>query len=319
MKFNSGQNYDNLYNYNNASGRLNLFYPIYESITLSDSVSIKKIKSVTWNELPVVFFDYASFSRTNFSIGSSDQYDSSYDWFLPLPMKVDWANTSLQIMPTSESEYTDMPNVDGSMVGNTAYKNRAFNFVLYSNDGLNDSEKEEIKQKIVKLLDSTKGSFKRLSIPPNDHYFDVKYSGSASVQDGPSFVKATLPFEVKPYSHSMFPISVIGSGTITNGGLKSCGLKVEIAGSISNPVFTINGNPYRWSSNVPSGTTLVIDSEKMVCYLRSKSSKTNAITYLYPQGKEAFVTIKPGESVSVGADEITKGHVTFSINESYIW
>lgn len=319
MQFNSSQNYDSLRNYNGASNPVNIFYPVYDSFSILDSVSIERTKVVSVEEDVIFFTDSASVSHTDFSIGSSPQYGSSYDWFLPLPMKVDWANTSLQAMPTSESEYIDMPNVDGSMVQNTTYKNRAFNFVLYSNDGLSEGEKSDLKQKIVELLNRTKSGFKKLSISPSDHYFDVKYSGSASIQDGPSFVKATLPFEVKPYSHPIFPADGISSGVITNNGLKPCGLRVEISGMVSSPLYNVNGRTYGWRSSVPAQSKLIIDGEKMVCYLSSESGKTNGMASLYPEGKDGFVIIQPGESVTVEPNENAKGHITFSINESYIW
>lgn len=322
MEFNSKLNYDHLYNYNSASNPVNIFSPVYDSISFTESVDITKTKSVSWAGDTISFYDEVWISDTSFSIGSSASYDGAYDWFLPLPMKVDWSSTSLQIMPTSESEYTDMPNVDGSMVGNTTYKNRSFNFVLYSNDGLSDSEKSDLKQKIAELLDRTKRSFKKLSIPPSEHYFEVKYSGTASIQDGPSFVKATLPFEVKPYSHPMFEQKVSGQGTVTNNGLKACGLLVEISGSISNPSFSVSisgGKTYTmsYSGDVRSGYKLVIDNESMMCYLTdSYGSKENAITKL---SYNSFIKIEPGQSAIIIPSASTKSHITCSINESYIW
>lgn len=322
MEYNSKQNYDHLYNYNSASTAVNQFSPTYESFNISESVEITKTKSVSWNENPIYFYDEVSISDSTFSVGSSSAFDSAFDWFLPLPMKVDWSSTSVQVMPTSESEYIDMPNVDGSMVQNTTYKNRAFNFVLYSNDGLTDGEKDDIKQKIAKLLDSTKSGFKKLSIPPSDHYFDVKYSGSASIQDGPSFIKATLPFEVKPYSHPMFQQKITGQGTLTNGGLKDCGLFVEISGPVSNPSFMVSVSGAKtysvsYSGDISSGSKLVIDNESMLCYsINQNGVKKNEITKLTFSD---FIKLTPGQSALVKPSENVKNRITCSINESYIW
>lgn len=322
MKYNSQQNYNSSYNYNSASTAVNLFSPVYETFGFSESIEISKTKSVSWNEDPLYFLDSVWVSSSGFSITSSSQYDSAFDWFLPLPMKVDWSSTSLQVMPTSESEYTDMPNVDGSMVGNTTYKNRSFNFVLYSNDGLSDSEKNELKQKIVKLLNDTKGTFKRLSIPPSENYFEVKYSGSASIQDGPSFIKATLPFEVKPYSHPMFEQKIVGQGTITNNGLKPCGLFVEISGAVLHPSFSVSvsdGRTYSmyYDGDLKYGYKLVIDNESMMCYIVDPNGgKSNAITDLR---YSKFIKIEPGQSATINPFSSTKPRITCSINESYIW
>lgn len=328
MKFNSKQSFNSSANYNSASRVRVLVLPIYESYTIPESIFLQFIHVVNTSESPVTFYDSSPTSfgvfAPDFSIGTSSGKDSSVDWFLPLGMKVDWANTSLQVMPTSESEYTDMPNVDGSMLGNTTYKNRAFNFVLYSDDGLNEIEKYEVKKKIAEILDGTKNSFKKLVISPVDNYFEIKYSGSASVQDGPSFVKATLPFEVKPYSHPMFPTNIVSSGTITNNGLKACGLKVEITGPVSSPSFSVKSGSdtkqFSWSSSLSSSEKLVIDGESLLCYkISSSGSKSNALTSLSPNGKDAFVTINPGESIDVTPSGSATGHTVFSINESYIW
>lgn len=322
MEYNSGQKYNYLSNYNSATRPVNIFTPIYESIDFYESVDITKTKSVIWSELPLIFLDTVWSSSVEFSIGSSSQYDSAYDWFLPLPMRVDWSSTSLQVMPTSESEYTDMPNVDGTMIGNTTYKNRSFNFVLYSNDGLSDNEKNDLKEKIVKILDGTKGGFKKLSIPPSDHYFDVKYSGSASIQDGPSFIKATLPFEVKPYSHPMFQQKITGQGTLTNGGLKDCGLFVEISGPVSNPSFRVSVSGAKtysvaYSGDISSGSKLVIDNESMLCYSVDQNGvKKNEITKLIFGD---FIKLTPGQSALIKPSENVKNRITSSINESYIW
>lgn len=322
MEFNSKQNYNHKVNYNSAP-YVRIVFPIeYDNVRVSESYDIEITVVVHGKEALVRFVDSAAHSETDFCVGNQSTGDRAYDWFLPLPMKVDWSSTSVQVMPTSESEYTDMPNVDGSMVGNTTYKNRSFSFVLYSNDGLSDTEKNDLKGKIAKILDSTKSGFKKLSIPPSDHYFDVKYSGSASIQDGPSFIKATLPFEVKPYSHPIFQQKITGQGTLTNGGLKDCGLFVEISGPVSNPSFMVSVSGAKtysvsYSGDISSGSKLVIDNESMLCYsIDQNGAKKNEITKLTFSD---FIKLTPGQSALVKPSENVKNRITCSINESYIW
>lgn len=338
MKYNSGKSYNSGDRYNAAS---HIVIERYDGLKFSDSSSIDFIGVIHGEEGPLYFYENSGVFESNFVVGNVGSRDTSVDWFAPIGMKVDWANTSLQVMPTSESEYIDISTLDGSMVQNTIYKNRAFNFVLFSEDGLSDTEKDDLKQKIVKVLDSTKGSFKRLVIQPSEHYFEVKYSGSASIQQGPSFVKATLPFEVKPYSHPMFPESKTHYGTITNKGMKPCGLRVEISGPIDTPRFSASSLSCVWNSSLLDGEKLVIDGESMTCFKISASGeKTNAIKYLEPEGKDGFVLIQPGESIEVYpytlappplpsenmlselSEKIANSNqssFTFSINESYIW
>lgn len=319
MKYNSGKSYNSGDRYNAAS---HIVIERYDGLKFSDSSSIDFVSVIHGEEGPLYFYENSGVFELNFVVGNVGSRDTSVDWFAPIGMKVDWANTSLQVMPTSESEYIDISTLDGSMVQNTIYKNRAFNFVLFSEDGLTDSQKDDLKQKIVKILDSTKGAFKHLVIPPSEHYFDVKYSGSASIQQGPSFVKATLPFEVKPYSHPMFTEPVKGAGTIVNNGMKKCGIRIEVSGPVTNPVVDITkstGETYslKWTGEVAQGTTLVINGEELTCFtIDSDGNKENAITNLE---KVIFAELNPGESAEIAPDSATSSHVVCKINESYIW
>lgn len=325
MNYNSLQNYNSERYYNNASRCIIVFVPIYESANLNEDLDIQFIGVVSSSEKFVRFIDSKSedIAEVDFAIGTISGEDNSADWFNPLNMKVDWANTMIQVMPSSESEYVDISTIDGSFLKNTVYKNRSFSFILYSHDGLSDTEKDDIKQKIVKLLDQTKGSFKKLYIPPSEHFFYAKYSGSASVQTGPSYVKATLPFEVKPYSYPLFPVSIVGSGTITNNGLKDVGIIFEISGPVSNPSFNAalsTGESYSvsWTGSVSDGETLIINGENLTCYKKDSSGNTsNAVTSL--DYETSFVKVPKGVSATMTNFSVDDSKVVSRINESYIW
>ena len=325
MNYNSSGKYNSNLNYNSAAICIIKFVPIREHYNYNEDIQIQFIGIVSSQDSFKGFFDERNleFSAVDFAVGTISGEDNSADWFNPLNMKVDWANTMIQVMPSSESEYIDISTIDGSFLKNTIYKNRSFSFILYSHDGLSDTEKDDLKQKIVKLLDLTKESFKKLYMPPSEHFFYVKYSGSASVQTGPSYVKATIPFEVKPYSYPLFPEIVIGEGEITNNGLKDSGLIFEISGSVSSPSFNValsTGESYsvKWSGSVSESETLIINGENMTCYKKTSSGSTsNAITSLSYQ--TAFIKLPKKKSAKISGLSFDSSKITTRVNESYIW
>lgn len=325
MNYNSSGKYNSKLNYNSAKVCIIKFVPIREYTSMDEDIHIQFIGVVSAKENPFKFVDEKEleFATVDFAVGTISGEDNSADWFNPLNMKVDWANTMIQVMPSSESEYIDISTIDGSFLKNTIYKNRSFSFVLYSHDGLSDTEKDDVKQKIVKLLDLTKGSFKKLYMPPSEHYFYVKYSGSASVQTGPSYVKATIPLEVKPYSYPLFPSTIIGKGTITNNGLKDSGIIFEISGNVSSPSFKVtlsNEESYtvKWTGSIASGETLVINGENLTCYKRTSSGETsNAVTSL--DYESSFIKLPQKASATISDLSFDSSKIVTKVNESYIW
>lgn len=325
MNYNSSKNYNSGYNYNGVSTPVIFTIPIYDYLSFDESFDYSVTTVVAEKETSFFISDGQKLDITNidFSVGNVSGEDTSSDWFNPLDMKVDWANTMIQVMPSSESEYVDISTIDGSFLKNTIYKNRSFSFILYSRDGLSDSEKDNLKQKIVKVLDSTKGSFKKLYIPPSEHFFYAKYSGSASVQTGPSYIKATIPFEVKPYSYPIFENKIVGSGVIYNNGLKDCGLIFEISGPASSPGFYVElstGKSFmvKWNGSISLGITLVINGENLTCYKKYASGATiNAITEL--NYESSFISVPKGEYAKISNINISSSNLITKINESYIW
>ncbi len=204
---------------------------------------------------------------SDFILGVADDVDNAYDWFLPFGLKIDWNTSSIQVMPEAELTKIEMPGIDGSIVEDTVYKDRLFQIVGYSEDGLTRQQKEELKSKIAQILDATKNEPKRMYVQAKDHTFDVKYEGQAVITDGPSFVKATIPLRTPPYGYEIFQNDLIGSGLILNSGDAPLGVQNNIKGPVSNPSFRMNETIYTYNGEVPEGKTLVIDHDLMTCYL----------------------------------------------------
>lgn len=253
---------------------------------------------------------------SDFMIGQIEDYDKAFDWIIPFEMKVNWRDSSIQVMPQTESSYIDVPEKDGSIIENTIYKNRLFSIVAYSELGLSIAEKEQLKRDIAQILDATKNSPKKLTFMASDTSFDVQYSGSADITEGPSFVKATIPFESAPYGYPLFDQEVFGTGLLVNDGDADSGCVNKISSGAVNPSFQMGTITYKWSGTVPANTTLYIDHNNYTCYLETvEGTRTNVIDKLTGE----FQTIPKASSVAITAFGNTGDYLTTTLKEKILW
>lgn len=253
---------------------------------------------------------------SDFLIGLQDGYDGAYDWIFPFEMKVDWRNSSIQVMPQTESSYIDEPGVDGSIVEDTIYKNRMFSIVAFSELGLTTYEKEQLKRDITQILDSTKNNPKKLTFQASSTAFDVQYSGGADIQSGPSYIKATIPFEASPYGYPLFEKELLGSGLLVNDGDADSGCVHYISSGAVNPQFQLGTITYKWSGTVPSDTTLVIDQNNLTCYLETVAGqRTNAVSSLTGE----FQAIPKHSSLVLTATASTEPYIRTVLQEKILW
>lgn len=253
---------------------------------------------------------------SDFVVGKIDEMDNAFDWIVPFDMMVDWKNSTIQVMPQTESNYIEMPGVDGSIPEYTVYKNRIFNIIAYSQDGLTTYEKEELKKDIVRILDSTKHQTKKLTFQASSTAFDVKYAGAADISEGPSFVKVNIPFEAGPYGYPLFDNEVFGSGLLVNNGAADVGCVNHISGGAVNPSFQLGDVIYRWNGTVPKEETLIIDHESYMCYLEDKfGNRTNALVNLTGN----FQRIPKESSVTITALGNTESYLYTTLKERLLW
>lgn len=253
---------------------------------------------------------------SDFLIGYSDTLDTAYEWFLPLEMMIDAEETNIQIMPAAENTYIEMPYTDGAQIENTVYKNRFFNIVAWSQQGLTTAQKEQLKYEIAQLLDSTKKEPKKLTIQKTGTSFDVKYSGQLAIREGPSFIKASIPFELPPYGYPLFDQELFGSGLLMNRGDADVGFVNTIGGGCVNPMFQVGSVTYKWDGTVPINQKLVIDHEKMTCYLENfDGTRTNALDKLTGE----FQNIPRGTTIQLNANSDTKNYIKTVVKEKILW
>lgn len=253
---------------------------------------------------------------SDFVIGKADGLDNAYDWIIPFDMKIDWVNSSIQVVPQSQSDYIEQPGVDGSIVENTVYKNRLFSIVAYSNLGMTVYEKEMLKKEIARILDSTKSKTKKLTMQAADISFDVKYSGSAEVSEGPSFVRATIPLEASPYGYPLFDQEVFGTGLLVNDGVKDVGCVNKILSGAVNPSFQMGSITYKFNGTVPADTTLYIDHEAYTCYFETV---TGTRTNVYDKLEGDFQKIPKESTVAITAFGDTGDYLVTTLKECYLW
>lgn len=253
---------------------------------------------------------------SDFFIGATEGFDNSYDWLIPFDVKIDWNSTSIQVMPEASNTLIEMPGIDGSIVEDTVYNDRLFQIVAFSEDGLSNAEKEELKSKITEILDSTKHTTKKLTIEASGNSFDVKYDGQAVIDEGPSYVKATIPFRTSPYGYKAFEGELYGSGLVYNDGDASIGVRHIISGPISIPTFKLGDIDYRWGGSISSGCSLVIDHQMMTCYLQDPfGGKTNALAWL----TGSFQKIPAHTSVVLTATGNLNNHIYTTWRDKVLW
>lgn len=253
---------------------------------------------------------------SDFIVGISDGFDNAYDWLIPFGLKIDWSSSTIQVMPETEITAVEMPGIDGSIVEDTVYKDRLFQIVGFSEQGLTREQKEELKANIAEVLNATKYQEKKLTIQSRGTSFDVRYDGQANITEGPSYVKATIPFRAQPYGYESFENELIGTGLIDNYGVAPLGVVHNISGPITNPSFSVGTYEYSWIGTVPSDKTLVIDQNMLTCYLvDSFGNKENAMRNF--NGK--FYKIPAGQSAVLNADEETAANMITQWRIKVLW
>lgn len=315
--------------------RLNLFANILvdQNVNLKEIYDIKSffklLDQYNFEDIKMTYFVYALLhdmfgitdrdpktAVSDFIVGISDGLDNAYDWLIPFGLKIDWSSSTIQVMPETEITAVEMPGIDGSIVEDTVYKDRLFQIVGFSEQGLTREQKEELKANIAEVLNATKYQEKKLTIQSRGTSFDVRYDGQANITEGPSYVKATIPFRAQPYGYESFESELRGTGLIDNYGVAPLGAVHNISGPITNPSFSVGTYEYSWIGTVPSGKTLVVDQNMLTCYIvDSFGRKENAMKNF--SGK--FYKIPAGQSAVINANSSTASKMITQWRIKVLW
>ncbi len=258
-------------------------------------------------------------------IGTVGSVDRAFDYLEPLTvnfpdrtvgMRVDWGNTKLQVIPDAEHTTISQSGLDGDLIANTTYKDRLFSLVLFSDDNLTISQKEDLKRRIALVMDSAKKSAKKLTVQARGITFDAKYN-SSEIKDGPSYIRADLEVLVPPYGKDLFNSELRDSGLINNAeGMAPLSPKFTITGSVTNPYFTLGGTTYRYNGTVPSGKRLIADFERYIVYLENDFGvKENALKNWVGE----FQSIPAGSSEALTISSNLRGKFLAEWSVSLLW
>ena len=144
----------------------------------------------------------------------------------------------------------------------------------------------------------------------------MKYDGELGVEEGPSFLRATIPLTASAYGYNRFEKQLIGSGLIQNTGIARVGVVNRIAGECVNPAFSMGDVDIAWTGTVPANSYLYIDHGKEVCYLEDEfGNRTNARQHLVGE----FVKIPVGGTIIITANECTEQHIVTTWYDKLLW
>ena len=248
-------------------------------------------------------------------VGEGD-LDAAFDWIMPFGLMMDWSQSVIPRAPEAESDEIQIAGVDGETLEHTRYRNRQFKVVAWSEDDLTQVEKDALVRQITEILDATKNETKTLTFARTGVSFDVKYDGELGVEEGPSFLRATIPLAASAYGYNRFEKQLTGSGLIQNSGIARVGVINRIAGECENPSFSMGDIDLLWTGTVPANSYLYIDHGKEVCYLEdSFGVKTNARQYLSGE----FVKIPVGGTIIITANSCTETHITTTWFDRFLW
>lgn len=192
----------------------------------------------------------------------------------PFDLFVNWADSDIPFVPEIELETISNGDSDGESVLNTKYKSRNFTIACYSEQGLDSTAKNLLSQKVLNTIDAIKNTVKTLYFVDSGSRFRVRVNSNIDRENHAGHLTFTLGFEsVSAYSEKEVELS---GDVAINNGIAPCGFQVTFQGAVTNPSITVGGVEMEYVGEITSNLSLVIDTEKKLCYtLDSSGNKVN--------------------------------------------
>lgn len=227
----------------------------------------------------------------------------------PFDLFVNGADSEMPIMPEVILETIANGDSDGLSVLDARYSSRNFKIVCYSADGLTYAEKETLSQKVLNTIDTMRNTTKTLYLVDGNTKFGVRVNGSVDSENRIGYLTFALGFEtVSAYSEK--EITLTGT-TATNNGILPCGFTVVFEGAVTNPSITVGGVEMEYVGEITSSLSLVIDTEKKLCYtLDSGGNKVN----VKKNYNGNYPLLEKGNNTVSSEDTFT-----MSWREKYLW
>ncbi len=234
-----------------------------DSITLSTNINVPDM-GLSSDSLPSIKVS-VPIQDTGFSIdkinivGAYFVIDSN-NVLQPLGVLV-LKDSRIELIPSTRDITDEIPGMHGEFDFGTEFNSRAFDLHVATDEGYAPLEKAHLQRLFAKYLDPTKGAKTLIFSDDIEKTYVVKYSGKIDITQYPSWFEFTLPFKMSnPFITGSFEKVLIGSGTLINSGTFETSLLLEITGPITNPSLTVGGHLLSYAGIIPSGQTLVINS-----------------------------------------------------------
>lgn len=170
-------------------------------------------------------------------------------------------DSRLELLPSTRDITDEIPGMHGEFDFGTEFNSRAFDLHVATDEGYTPLEKAHLQRLFAKYLDPTKGAKTLIFSDDIEKTYVVKYSGKIDITQYPSWFEFTLPFKMSnPFITGSFEKILTGSGTLVNNGTFETSLLIEITGPVTNPSLTVGGHLLSYAGIIPSGQTLVINS-----------------------------------------------------------
>lgn len=170
-------------------------------------------------------------------------------------------DSRLELLPSTRDITDEIPGMNGEFDFGTEFNSRAFDLHVATDEGYTPLEKAHLQRLFAKYLDPTKGAKTLIFSDDIEKTYAVKYSGKIDITQYPSWFEFTLPFKMSnPFIAGSFEKILTGSGTLVNNGTFETSLTIEITGPSTNPSLTVGGHLLSYTGSIPSGQTLVINS-----------------------------------------------------------
>lgn len=234
-----------------------------DSITLSTNINIPDM-GLSSDSLPsikaLVPIQDTGFSIDKINIVGAYFVIDSNNVLQPLGVLV-LKDSRIELIPSTRDITDEIPGMHGEFDFGTEFNSRAFDLHVATDEGYTPLEKAHLQRLFAKYLDPTKGAKTLIFSDDIEKTYVVKYSGKIDITQYPSWFEFTLPFKISnPFITGSFEKVLIGSGTLINSGTFETSLLIEITGPVTNPSLTVGGHLLSYAGIIPSGQTLVINS-----------------------------------------------------------
>jgi len=210
-------------------------------------------------------------------------------------------DSRFELLPATRDHTEEIPGRHGEFDFGTEFKPRYIELQVNTREGLIPLEKSQLQRLFAKYLDPTKGTKTLIFSDDVEKTYKVKYAGKIDLTQYATWFQFAIPFKMHdPIITGSFEKMLIGNGNLFNNGTFETPLIIEIAGSSANPSVTIGANNFTYTGTIPSGQTLVIDTDKATAKLNG-ANVLDKITGPLPY------YVQPGEtSVTAGSNVTIK-------------